>query len=302
MKSITPYLKALKAFEAAARYSSFSQAADELFVTSAAVGQLVRNLEEQLGTELFHRNQSGQARLTLTETAAAALPDIQAGFDLLNRGFKRLQQAKNPCVLTVTTSPAFAAKWLLPRLEHFQNRHPDITVRLHTDSKSLDFALLDIDLGVRYGKGSWDGLTSELLMKEEVFPVCSPQWLATHPVSQVEDLLQATLIYDLSMESGQGFVPWQQWFERADVSAFMLKPMLQINNSAAVLQATIEGQGIALARSQMAKDDLACGRLVRLFPEISYPAPLAYYVVYQLQDGEKAKVAAFKEWLKTEAE
>ncbi|QEY24035.1 transcriptional regulator GcvA [Neisseria animalis] len=297
MKPLTPYLKSLKAFESTARLGSFSEAGKELFVTSAAVGQLVKQLETQLGTPLFHRSQSGKTRLALTEPAKQALPDIQAGFARLEKGLAQLQQANNPCALTLTTSPAFAAKWLLPRLEQFQTAHPDIAVRLHTDLQLLDFAAHDIDAGIRYGKGSWANLHSEKLLDEEIFPVCSPNWLARHPTSEPFELLNATLIHDVSLDSQSGFMSWQQWFEDAGVPVFLLKQGLQINNSAAVLQAAIDGQGVALARSVMAKDDAASGRLVRLFPDIKSVSPLSYFLVYPKEYGNRQKIKLFQEWL-----
>ncbi|MGR3806609.1 transcriptional regulator GcvA [Pasteurella testudinis] len=302
MKNLTPYLKALKAFESVARHQSFSQAAEELHVTPAAVGQLVRSLEESLGAPLFHRSQSGKTRLTLSEQAQQALGDIQAGFRQLERGFEKLQQANNPCFLTITTSPAFAAKWLLPRLERFQTAEPDIVVRLHTDLQILDFDKHDIDIGVRYGKGDWADLHSEKLLDEEIFPVCSPQWLAAHPITEPFELLGTTLIHDVSVDSKNGFVSWQHWLEQADVQVFLLKQGLQINNPATVLQAAIDGQGVALARSVMVQDDLASGRLIRLFPHIRHLSPLAYYIVHPEQTAVSDKVRLFKQWLLEEVQ
>lgn len=148
------HLNALRAFEASARHQSFSAAADELHVTPAAVGQLVRTLEDWLGTPLFHRGSSGKARLVPTEAAERALPDIRAGFDRLAVGMERLQEGSTSGVLTVAVSPAFAAKWLLPRIESFQLAWPDTDVRLDTNLKPVDFLAQRIDIGVRYGTGS----------------------------------------------------------------------------------------------------------------------------------------------------
>src|SRR5262249_36292673 len=124
------HLNALRAFEAAARHLSYVAAADELNVTPAAVGQLVRGLEEIVGVELFHRSQAGPARLVLTEEARAALPDLQAGFDRLTIGFERLKASRGQIVLNLTVPPAFADKWLLPRVEQFTASHPEIDLRI----------------------------------------------------------------------------------------------------------------------------------------------------------------------------
>lgn len=295
------HLNALRAFEASARHQSFSAAAAELHVTPAAVGQLVRTLEDWLGTPLFLRNASGKARLIGTEAAEQALPDIRAGFDRLALGLERLKEGSAGGVLTVTVSPAFASKWLLPRIDRFQSAWPDTDVRLDTSLKAVDFVAQRIDIGVRYGMGSWPSLTAVKLMEEEVYPVCSPKLLREHQLGKPEDLALETLIHDLSMDSQAAFPSWESWLRKAGVNAVASTRGMKINNSAAVLQAAAEGHGIALARSVMARDDLSSGRLVRLFPEISFPSPLAYYVVYRQECSSKPKLVAFRDWLMNEA-
>lgn len=296
------FLNALRAFEASARHQSFSAAALELNVTPAAVGQLVRSLEEWLGVPLFHRGSGGRARLVPTDVALRALPDIRDGFDRLNLGFARLKEGSAVGVLTVTVSPAFAAKWLLPRIDRFQSAWPETDVRLDTSLKLMDFATQGIDIGVRYGAGNWPGLEAEKLMDEEVFPVCSPAFLAKHRrLRSPADLAGLTLIDDLSVDRQTGFVTWDAWLETVSKKVIKARPALKINNSAAVLQAAIDGRGIALARSVLAHDDLAAGRLVRLFPDIARPSVLAYYVVYRKECAALPRLVAFRDWLISEA-
>ena len=296
------YLNAMRAFEASARHESFSAAASELNVTPAAVGQLVRSLEEWLGTPLFHRSPSGRARLVVTETAQRALPDIHAGFERLSLGLERLKEGSANGVLTVTVSPAFAAKWLLPRIDRFQAAWPDTDVRLDTSLKLMDFVAQGIDVGVRYGAGVWPGLTAERLMDEEIYPVCSPTLLQQkRRLRTPADLAGHTLIHDLSMDARAGFATWSTWLEKADAVDVAAKRGLRINNSAAVLQAAIDGHGVALARSIMARDDLAAGRLVRLFPQVELASTLAYYVVYRPESAGLPRLVAFRDWLASEA-
>ncbi|KHK49018.1 LysR family transcriptional regulator [Ralstonia sp. A12] len=296
------YLNALRAFEASARHQSFSAAATELNVTPAAVGQLVRSLEEALGTPLFHRSSGGRARLVATEAAERALPDIRAGFDRLSIGLERLKEASPNGVLTVTVSPAFAAKWLLPRIDRFQAAWPDTDVRLDTNLKPVDFIAQRVDIGVRYGAGNWAGLVAEKLMDEEIYPVCSPELLRQkRRLRSPTDLAKETLIHDLSVDSHEGFASWDAWLEKAGVTTVTTKRGMRINNSAAVLQAAIDGHGVALARSVMARDDLAAGRLVRLFPEVEFVSALAYYVVYRSESASLPRLEAFREWLLSEA-
>lgn len=151
------HLNALRAFEASTRHLSFSEAAAELSVTPAAVGQLVRSLETWLGMPLFVRATSGRTRLIPTDAALRALPEIRAGFDRLSAGLERLREDAAGGALTVTVSPAFAAKWLLPRFERFQAAFPDTDVRLETNLKPVDFVAQRVDIGVRYGAGTGPG-------------------------------------------------------------------------------------------------------------------------------------------------
>ena len=282
-------------------HQSFFLSAQELNVTPASVGQLVRTLEDWLGSPLFVRSTSGRARLVTTEVAEQALPDIRAGLERLAVGLERLRSGSAGGVLTVTVSPAFAAKWLLPRIERFQAAWPETDLRLDTSLKPVDFVAQRIDVGVRYGRGQWPGLAAEKLMDEEVYPVCAPALLATATLQAPGDLRGQVLIHDQSVDTSTGFASWQAWLRHAGVQGVPTDRGLRINNSAAVLQAAIDGQGVALARSVMAHDDLAAGRLVRLFPQVRLESALAYYVVYRPECIAQPKVAAFRDWLLREA-
>ncbi|WP_462402642.1 LysR substrate-binding domain-containing protein [Pseudomonas sp. Marseille-QA0332] len=298
------YLNALRAFEASARHGSFSAAASELNVTAAAVGQQVRNLEAWLGTSLFVRASRGTGQLELTANAQHALPDIRAGFERLALGVARLREASVHKGLTVTVSPAFAAKWLLPRLERFRIAHPTLDVQLDTDARSLDFAMERVDIGVRYGSGQWSGLVSEKLLCETLFPVCAPDYPLLHNgrLSSAA-LVECTLIHDLSMASDAAFPGWRSWLDRAGYHGVSAEHGLRINNSAAVLQAAVERQGLALARSVMVQDDLNAGRLIRPLLEgaIELPLQQAYYIVYRPDHDNLTHVRVFREWLVKEA-
>jgi len=295
------YLNALRAFEASARHGSFSGAAEELNVTAAAVGQMVRGLEEWLGMPLFHRSATGKARLTPTENAERALPDIRAGLDRLGMGLDRLRESTTGGILNVTVSPAFAAKWLLPRIDRFQSRCPETDIRLETSLKLVDYKAHGIDIGVRYGDGNWAGLVSEKLMEEEIFPVCSPSFADASSFIEPSDLARTTLIHDLSVDPAIGFITWDMWLRSAGAREGQAQRGIRIDNSAAVLQAAIEGHGMALARSILARDDLAAGRLQRLFPEVRVSSKLAYYVVYRAEYSSLPKLRTFRDWLMEEA-
>lgn len=299
--SAPSFLNALRAFEASARHQSFSGAAKELNVSSAAVGQLVRGLEDWLGVPLFTRTSSGRQRIIATEAAASALVDVRAGFDRLSIGMAKLKESASQNTLKLTVSPAFAAKWLLPRIEGFSALDPETDLLLDTNQRILDFVAQRIDIGVRYGAGHWPGLVSEKLMEEAVFPVCSPALLEELNIKKPADLLKHTLIHDMTGDSNTGYVTWESWFERVGVTKASKGRGLRINNSAAVLQAAVEGQGIALARSVMACDDVKSGRLVRLLPELAVLSPLSYYAVYREECITRPRLQTFLTWLKEEA-
>src|SRR5262245_7912404 len=277
------YLNALRAFEAAARHLSYVAAARELNVTPAAVGQLVRALEEILGTELFHRSQAGPARLVLTEHARAAIPDLQAGFDRLAMAFERLKAREARVAVSVTVPPAFADKWLLPRVERFGAQHPAYDLLIDTSGRLVDLAAERIDVGIRYGGGRWPELEATFLARDAFFPVCSPALLeGAHALRSPADLQHHSLIHDRSMAFENTFPTWRSWLQRAGIGNIDCERGLQINDSAAVIQAAIAGSGVALGRTTLVARDLAEGRLVRPFgDDLEYD--FAYYIVHRPQ-------------------
>lgn len=298
------YLNALRAFEAAARHGSFTAAAVELNVTPAAVGQQVRNLEAWLGTPLFVRVGRGAAQLELTPNAESALPDIRGAFERLAVGLSRLKESGLRKGLNITVSPAFAAKWLLPRLERFQQACPMLDVRVDTNARSVDFTAERVDIGVRYGNGHWSGLTAVKLLSETLFPVCAPSYPGLHKGTlSAHAIANGTLIHDLSMVVDPNFPDWRAWLDAAGLKSVNARHGLGINNSAAVLQAAIECQGIALARSVMVQDDLQAGRLIRPVLELWGDMPLAqaYYIVYRPESADTSHIQAFRNWLLEEA-
>jgi LysR family transcriptional regulator, glycine cleavage system transcriptional activator len=296
------HLNALRAFESVARHLSYVGAADELNVTPAAIGQLVRGLEEALGVVLFHRSRGGPARLVLTEAALAALPPLQAGFDSLSLAVERLKEGASRIAITVTIPPAFADKWLLSRVERFQNLHPNYELRVDTNGKLVDFNSERVDVGIRYGGGRWPGLKATLLLRDEFFPVCSPSLLTGEfPLNSAQDLQHHPLIHDVSMRNAPTFPNWRQWLKYAGCELENPDRGLQINDSAAVIQAAISGNGVALGRSSLVFSDLAAGRLIRPFGE-NMPCDFAYYIIQREDTPQEPAVVAFMAWLLEEAQ
>ena len=261
------HLNALRAFEAVARHPSYVAAAEELHVTPAAIGQLIRGLEDALNVELFHRAPSGPSRLTLTDTARSILPELQVGFDLLSTAVERLKASKARITFTVTVPPAFADKWFLSRVERFQSKHPYYDLRIETSGKLVDFTAERIDAGIRYGAGHWPDLVATFLLRDEFFPVCSPTLITgKHPLKGPADLKFHSLIHDTSMRTVAAFPTWRSWLKKAGYRDNVdCDRGLQINDSAAAIQTAVAGNGVALGRTSLVERDLLEGRLVRPF-------------------------------------
>jgi len=295
------HLNALRAVEAAARHKSFALAAQELNVTPAAIGQLVRRLEDTLGVELFHQAQSGPARLVATDVTLAMIPDLQSGFASLATAMRRLRSAGTRRMLAVTVSPAFADKWLLPRLGNFARLYPECQLRIDTSTALTDFTSQSVDVGIRYGAGIWPGLTAVPFAHDAFFPVCSPALLeGRHAPIEPCDLLQQPLIHDTSMAGTAAFPGWRDWFVTAGLPVGGSEAGLQINDSAAAYRMAIAGQGVALGRTTLVESDLAERRLVRPCGPV-IECSLAYHVVCRPQDMDEPTIMMFRAWLIAEA-
>jgi LysR family glycine cleavage system transcriptional activator len=288
-----PPLIAVRYFEAAARHLSFTKAAQELHVTHSAVSHQIKALEEWLGVPLFRRlNRS----LMLTEAGQAYARPVRESLEKLGEASRALRSREQTGTLTVSVLPSFAAKFLVPRLGGFRRAHADIDVRISANERLVDFAREDVDVAIRYGRGNWPGLRVDRLVRENIFPVCSPQLLAGPIALRVPaDLLQHTLMHESDWPESM----WGRWLADAGVKAEQLKPSLSFNYSSLMIQAAIDGLGVALSQEALVRDDLASGRLVRPF-NIDMPGDYAYYVVTPEAGAERPKVKAFREWLLAE--
>jgi len=286
-----PPLNGLKAFEAAARSESFTRAAEELNVTQGAVSHQVKALEETLGLKLFNRERQ---RLIITEAGRDYLAVIRDALDRIALGTERLLQRQSGGVLTVSTSPDFAAKWLVNRLGRFAEKHPDIDLRISASTQYVDFAREDVDVAIRHGDGNWPGLDVVRLYSERLFPVCSPKLVAgRNRIAKPADLLKFPL---LRLEDARN---WTRLFEAAGVKATVGSgPVL--NRASMLIDAAIDGQGIALARTALAAWDLINGRLVRPI-DVSLRMANTYWIVCPKAASDVPKVATFRNWILTEA-
>ncbi len=297
MKRLPP-LNALRVFEAAARHLSFTRAADELHVTPGAVSQQIKSLEDFIGAPVFRRQKRA---LLLTDEAQASLPVLREGFEKLAEAGRILSSRNDTGKLTVSVAPSLAAKWLVPRLDRFRERFPDVDVWVSACMDIVDFAVDDVDIAIRYGPGGYQGLEVEHLMSETIVPVCSPRlMLGAHPLKTPKDLVHHTLLHDGSPDKDESCPTWPMWLKAAGVSDVDGQRGPKFNQSSLVIEAAVAGRGVALAKSQLALADLEAARLVIPF-DMTTPSAFAYYIVHPHSKGKSAAVKAFKEWLREEA-
>src|ERR1700733_13487691 len=291
MTARLPSLNGLRAFEAAARHLSFTNAATELNVTQTAISHQIRRLEEELGISLFIRQNRA---LALTPAARDYLPGVRAAFNDLRLATERLQRKDNEHVLTVSTLASLAAKWLLPRLSAFQEAHPGIDVRITTSSTLVDFKGGDVDAAIRYGRGRWPGLRADWLTADELFPVCSPALLGgNRPLKCPEDLAHYTLLHS----SGGYDDDWRLWLTAAGLpSNISEQPGLTFDLILMTVQAAIDGIGGAMGRTSYVEADIAKGSLVVPF-KITLPADAGFYLVSPEAKADSPKLRAFRQWL-----
>jgi LysR family glycine cleavage system transcriptional activator len=295
-----PPLNSLRAFEAAARHLSFTKAAEELSVTPAAISHQIKALEEFLGVVLFRRLTRA---LRLTDAGQAAFPKVREGFDKLAEAVEILRAEDEGKLLTVSVSASFGAKWLVPRLDRFRVAHPDLDIRIDATDRLADFQSDNVDVGLRYGMGNYPGLLVDKLFGAEMVPVCSPDLLdGPQPLRRPQDLAHHTLLHlDWTLEE-EASPSWRMWLLAAGIPEIDATRGPRFSMESMMVQAAIEGQGVALAKTVLVGDDLAAGRLVMPFDlSVCDPLNFSYYVVCPTRTAEEPKVAAFRTWVLSEA-
>jgi LysR family glycine cleavage system transcriptional activator len=287
-----PSLSALRCFEAAARTANFTQAAAELHVTQSAVSHQVRALENQLGARLFRRERQA---LQLTRVGEAYLRSVREALDRLNAATEAVAGTKGDRAIIISVSPAFAIRWLIRRLTQFRRLHPAIRIHLNSARHHVNFEKDDVDLAIRHGSGIWPGLRADLLLEDELFPVCSPTLLAKGPpLRRFADLANYPLINDTEHSY------WQEWFRLAGVGEADLSGAISFDDNGLIIEAAVDGQGIAIVRSILAADELNQGKLVRVF-DLSLRQRLGYYIVCPEATADRPHIKAIRKWLLGEA-
>jgi DNA-binding transcriptional LysR family regulator len=288
MATRIPPVHALSAFEAAARHGSFALAAEELCITPSALSHRIRLLEEFVGERLFLRDgrnvglsEFGRRYLDVVRQALRTLTD----FPMPRRAASAQQRVK------VTVPPTFARYMLVPHLESFTRKHPEIAIEIYLSVPLYDLALAESDVEVRFGPGKYPNLQCEKLFSEPTFAVASPNYLQqVGPIIVPSDLEKAILIRS-------ALEPWQPWFEAAGLDWPEPSTGVRVDDLGLLLEMVKHGHGVGLTREHFARDMIAAGEIVRLFDMQMASPPHAYFVVYEKQVSERPEVVAFLQWM-----
>lgn len=305
-----PPLNALRTFEAVARLKSFTKAADELYVTRAAVSHQIKNLEEFLGFPLIKRHTRS---ISLTPAGEAALPKLREGFNNLSDAVHLMQSHLSNTNINVWMAPSFASKWLIPRLNRFSKLHPDIDMQISGNAALVDsseksthfmeelFRSNDVDVIVRFGSGDYPGCRVQKLFSVEAVPLCSPQLRddPEHPLRTPEDLKHHTLLHDKTDYIGRP--EWGKWLKAAKIEGIDVKRGLKFNHVSLAMEAAMDGQGVLMSIEALAKHDIEAGRLCIPF-DLSMPLEMSYYIIRpESAESNQHAVEAFIGWIMEES-
>ncbi len=283
-----PPLKALPAFEEAARHLSFSAAARELNLTHGAISRQMKSLETHLGVRLFRRL---NRRVELTEAGAAFLPAARTALDVVEASAARLSTATRQGPLVVSCLPTFMMRWLIPRLYDFSARHPAIDVRLSASSAPVDFAHEGVDVAIRIGAPPWpEGIEAHAFMNEEIGPVCSPAFAARRRLRRPADLRHHTLLHTETRADA-----WTDWLARSKTTTVDASKGQRFEHFYFLLEAAVAGLGVAVAPLPLVMDDLKLGRLVAPFGFVR--SGRRYCVLYPAELADLPKVRTFRLWI-----
>jgi len=288
-----PPTQALIAFEAAVRHGGFSRAGEEIGLTQSAVSRQIAQLEDMLQTPLFDR--IGR-RVRLNEAGRAYADELLPALDGIRRATARVSARPSQTALRVATLPSFGMRWLAPRLPQLTARHPDLVIDFAARSQPFDFGHEDFDAAVHFGVAAdWPGVAMDFLFREEAVPVCSPGWLAAHPLREPADLLHAPLLSQISRRDA-----WARWLTMAGVDASGLAQGPAYEHFLMLAQACAAGVGVALIPSFLIRPELEAGTLV-----IPFARPLsteqAYYLVYPTGALGAGPLAQFRDWMVEQA-
>ncbi len=292
-----PPLKSLVAFEAVIRLGGVGRAALELGVSQPAVSQQMRVLEGYFGRRLIERTPKGFRVEPEVEVYAARIGRAVAEIHAASVAFQT-QNRRIENQLTVALLATFAQRWLIPRLIDFQQKRPDIDVRLMTTSEMADLLKIEADISIRCGDGAWPGQTSAFLMANRIFPVASPSYLERRPLRDVRDLRQASLI---RVDARPRDLDWPSWLDNVGAAALTPISWQSFANSTHALEAATAGLGVAMAHTPFVLDSIASGRLIKPFTQDFADIDGDYYLTTPKRRESPRRIRLFRDWLLTEA-
>ncbi|AEA64924.1 MULTISPECIES: transcriptional regulator GcvA [Burkholderia] len=287
--SALPSLRALRYFVSVGRHRSIKTAAEEIHVTPSAISQQIVKLEEELGVSLLQRSPRG---IDITPHGIRYLQELQQVFDLILRATDRLRSnANHTDIVTVSCAHSFAMQWLVPRLSELSRVAPGVDLRISTTNRYAAFVDDQIDFAVRHGAGRYQGLKSELLLDDPLYPICNPRLIEqAGPFQSFQDLGRVTLLHD------ERHKEWLAWLDRYQVGGVRGDRGTMFIDSNGVIHAALACHGVALARKSIIASELADGRLTILFDAPITPE-YAYYLVYPEQTLDNPSARVFRQWL-----
>ncbi len=288
-------LTSLRVFEAAARHESFLRAAEELAITPGAVSRQIKALEADLAVRLFERFNRA---VRLTETGERLAVGVRQGIARIEEA---VEEVRNPrqAVLAVTAMHSFAARWLVPRLHLFNERHPEIQVLVAASDTTVDLVRDRYDVAIRFGRGPYPGFAAKKLISLFMFPVCSPRLLEETPLDRPSDLAKVQLFADVNL--AQAEPDWGAWLALAGAPEVNWRRGQLFSNIYLAIEAALAGRGVALAEGALVRDELAAGRLVKPF-DIELPSTYSQWILTLPEKADRPDVRRFRNWLIAQAD
>ncbi|BFM47873.1 transcriptional regulator GcvA [Marinomonas sp. THO17] len=284
-----PPLNSLRCFESAARHGSFNKAAQELSVTPSAISHQIKGLESFLGIELFRRT---KRKVVLTEAGESYLKPIKGIFEQLESATSELMSQQKTGSLRLAVAPAFLTRWLMPRMESFQENYPDIEIEINSLTGLVDFSTHDIDMAVYFGRGDWEGIEAHYLRPSRLAPVCNPRLIKPdRPINKPEDMRFYPLLHVTKRKD-----EWNDWLKQHDLDPKQFRRGLMFSSGSLTAGAAAQGLGISLSDPELVMPEIVDGTLRVLFDQ-HLITDKAFYLVYEKRRSVTPAMLAFKEWI-----
>lgn len=289
MKRRSIPLQTLHAFEATARHLSFTKAANELNLSQSAVSQQIQTLEYAVGVKLFVRM---TRKIMLTKKGELFSREVRKSLELLDNAQDNLFPPQDGKQLSIVSTPSISSQWLIHKLPHFRQLHPDIEISIYQGEQPEMMAVYDADIGIFYGKGNWKKKQATKIYQDSLFPVCHPDLVRGGKLQNISDIYRFTLLSDAETKHNH----WKAWFAAAGVPDQPISGGINFDNMSHMISAACQGQGVALVRDLLVEEELGNGRLLRLF-NTAYTPPYATYFIRGSERGNTELINTFYSWM-----